>query len=189
MTPLNAPLSDNIDILAVRGKLTIKELSLPADTLTGDPGILSARYFPKSPRKFRWGVVPHYSHRNSKEIKAAVKATKAKLIDATDPVEKVLSEISSCDAIISSSLHGLIVADSYGVPCAWLNKKSHGDHTFKFADYCSGVGRPDFEVVTVENLGDRLAEDPDLQPFSPSAELQDRLIQALQAAPLRSEPA
>src|SRR5690606_13222558 len=52
--------------------------------------------------------------------------------------KEVISEISSCTCIVSSSLHGLIVADSYRIPTAWmiLSDKINGG-PFKYNDYYS----------------------------------------------------
>ena len=50
----------------------------------------------------------------------------------------VIRDIASCGAILSSSLHGLVVADSYGIPAAWTSGSpplTGGD--FKFQDYAS----------------------------------------------------
>src|SRR5699024_3940838 len=52
--------------------------------------------------------------------------------------EEVAKEISSCDAVISSSLHGLIFSDALGVPNAHirLGDKLKGG-LYKFHDYYS----------------------------------------------------
>lgn len=39
------------------------------------------------------------------------------MIDIQDPCRVVRRQILSCECIFASSLHALIVADSYGIPC------------------------------------------------------------------------
>jgi hypothetical protein len=74
---------------------------------------------------------------------------RATLIDFTDrDVKKCLHDLSACDLIVSSSLHGLIIADAYGIPNAWLNAKNvHRGNSWKFYDYFASVGRSSFEPV------------------------------------------
>ena len=38
----------------------------------------------------------------------------------TGDIEDTLDAITSCNHILSTSLHGLILADAYGIPNAWL---------------------------------------------------------------------
>jgi hypothetical protein len=52
----------------------------------------------------------------------------------------VVREIAACAAVLTTSLHGLIVADAYGIPAVWstLAPDLIGG-TFKFHDYESVV--------------------------------------------------
>ena len=83
------------------------------------------------------------------------------IIDVCSGTEKFVDEILECENIISSSLHGLIAADAYGIPNARVNvsnKLIGGD--FKFKDYCYSVERElDYgyqltKETTVENIMD-----------------------------------
>lgn len=151
--------------LAVRGKNTRDALGLRQDLLLGDPGILSNFLVGPSTKKYAWGIVPHFTHRRSAVIKEVAEANGCRLIDPTDPVVDVLQAISSCSAIVSSSLHGLIVADSYSIPCYWLDLKSHKSHDYKFSDYCSGINRNLFPKLGIDNLQFLTAREADLSPF------------------------
>jgi hypothetical protein len=63
------------------------------------------------------------------------------VIDLCQTVEKVVADITSCDCIFSSSLHGLIVAHAYGIPAVWIRPGGPimGDDV-KFHDYFASVG-------------------------------------------------
>ena len=53
--------------------------------------------------------------------------------------------IAESEAIISSSLYGLIVAESFGILCRWLRNENMPSYTndpsFKYNDYYAGTGR------------------------------------------------
>jgi pyruvyltransferase len=52
----------------------------------------------------------------------------------------VIDDIASCDAIASSSLHGVITANAYGIPAAWLEFSSKiGGDGMKYIDYFQSV--------------------------------------------------
>lgn len=83
------------------------------------------------------GVVPHYVDKGSKEIQLIRSLSSIKLIDVFSPVEEVLREIQQCEFIISSSMHGLIVADSFGIPNNRVKFSDGIIDNYKFVDYYS----------------------------------------------------
>ena len=63
--------------------------------------------------------------------------------------------ICSCEKILSSSLHGLIVSDAYQIPNCWieLTGKISGGH-FKYYDYASSVNRKFVAPLIIRSLDD-----------------------------------
>lgn len=134
---------------AVRGELSRRRaeklLGRRLDIPTGDAGILASELI-DVPAEKTWdvGVVPHICDIN--EPSAADLAgtfENSILIDLREDPYEVLRKIAACRVIISSSLHGLIAADSFGIPNrhVLLSDKPKGDG-FKFDDYYSAYGVP-----------------------------------------------
>lgn len=130
--------------LAVRGPQTRKflvEAGYEVPETYGDPAILLPRYFaPKIEKKYKYGIVPHYGDyklvSNWFENDNSVQ-----LINLmTDDVESKTIELLQCEKIISSSLHGIIVAHAYGIPAVWqkFSSKVFGDD-IKYQDYLESV--------------------------------------------------
>jgi pyruvyltransferase len=131
-------------ILAVRGKLTRERLGPGRETVAlGDPGLLSSMLMPKRKKKrFMIGIIPHYVDKNNVAINRLAKLNRKDLtiIDVQQQPLKVFTKIDSCRYVLSSSLHGLIVADSLGIPNAWLAASGLKGGRFKFDDYYSAIG-------------------------------------------------
>ncbi len=125
---------------AVRGNLTKNYIKNNAHIVVGDPGLLADQLIRKSTvRNKTIGIIPHYVDQDSPYLKQLLKTLPdSQFIDVLAPVEEVLQQISRCDVVLSSSLHGLIVADSFGVPNQWVEFSDAilGDR-FKFHDYYS----------------------------------------------------
>lgn len=135
------------NILAVRGPMTRRLLisqGISCPPIYGDPALLlPSVYSPKVTKKFKVGIIPHYVDYNSAFIESARSERGVKIINIQNKnIEQVISEIASCEILLSSSLHGLIVADAYGIPNIWI-KISNGvvGGNFKFNDYFASVSR------------------------------------------------
>ncbi len=124
---------------AVRGKYSRTYGGLEMVAL-GDPGILSSLLFEKSVMKrHAIGIVPHLWNRDDVEIhNLRDHHPEVQVIDVTQPSMEVIRQIAECEFIFSSSLHGLVVADSFGIPNQWVEftRKPFGDQ-WKFKDYYS----------------------------------------------------
>ncbi|SDD78079.1 Polysaccharide pyruvyl transferase [Pseudomonas guariconensis] len=140
---------------AVRGRKCLEQIKgLKGQPVLGDPGLLASSLVKKPALKtIRVGIIPHINHRNSPEIASLLSLIPgSRVIDVFSPVKQVLEEIASCEFVLSTSLHGLIVADSYGVPNQWLCMKRYPQWEFKFQDYYSSFGIADPVPVTPEQI-------------------------------------
>lgn len=137
-----------LDVRAVRGPLTRDAAGLPDNIPLGDPGLLAPLLIKESSireTKAKFGIVPHLYDRPHLKIISQIEQrfSNSIVIDVTNPDPLlVLKQLSSCEAILSSSLHGLIVADAFGIPNARIKiaiDVPGGD--WKFNDYFQSVGR------------------------------------------------
>jgi pyruvyltransferase len=130
-------------IASVRGHLTREHLEkqgIRCPPAVGDPGVFIPDLFPPSVRTIPLGVVPHYVDANEAFVRSA-RDSGAEILDVLSPIKDYLGKLSSCQRIISSSLHGLVFAHAYGIPAVWVKLSPNviGDG-FKFLDYYSSIG-------------------------------------------------
>lgn len=127
---------------ALRGRYSaclIKSLQLD---VYGDPGLLADMLWPELKTRVKshaLGIVPHYEDRADPGIAMiSEKFRHSIVIDVYGDVKNVLRQIAGCECVLSSSLHGLVAADAFGVPNARikLSDKVRGND-FKFRDYYS----------------------------------------------------
>jgi pyruvyltransferase len=64
----------------------------------------------------------------------------------TNDVEYVVSEICASEKIISSSLHGIIIAESYGVPAVFLQDREDALN-FKYEDWYESTCRDVYPIA------------------------------------------
>lgn len=155
---------NNVRFALVRGPLTAVLLGLEMENY-GDPGLLVANALGEDIERGDYvGLIPHHSQIKSTQVSQISKSDpRLKLIDVRNKDAKsVVREIASCKYVLSSSLHGLIVADSYGIPNTWLRPNGiHSTPKFKFYDYALSVGRvlgPPIGLEDVSSFIDELME-------------------------------
>lgn len=120
----------------------------------GDPAMLLPRIYPgTSSTTHKIGIIPHHV---DYEL-VAQQYPDAFIIDLVTPnPETVIAQLTNCEKIISSSLHGIVAAHAYGIPAAWVkfSNKIRGDDS-KFHDHylsmnleanMSTVDRPHFQL-------------------------------------------
>ena len=167
-----------LDVCAVRGPLTAKLLRaagarVPDQTPCGDPALLLPWLYPRCFRacapKRRACFVPHFSERRIKgsgaPLAEAARLGVAVPAAAAGP-EAVLLFLLDCAFVLSSSLHGVIFAESFGIPARWVRPQSH-ESLAKYYDYfwCTGRRTPTF----APNVSEALVMGPE-GPFSPDAD-------------------
>lgn len=126
---------------ALRGHNTLNEINKYFSTSIkcplGDPAILMSEYYDREvPKKYQFGLVPHFDEYEKVLALIGNCFSEIKVIDVRQDPVSFVDELRSCEIIASSSLHGLILADSYELPSVWFSasEKLIGG-TWKFLDY------------------------------------------------------
>lgn len=132
------------DIRAVRGPIT-QQIFLNSGyncpNVYGDPAILMPLiYKPNCEKKYKVTAIIHYSEKNIKKVEDI------NYLDvATSDYEKFIDVIVSSEKIISSSLHGIILAEAYGVPAVYIGTRK--DEFLKYYDYYWSTERYSVKVA------------------------------------------
>jgi len=127
---------------AIRGQLSNQTISNHQITTLGDPGLLADLLLKPNQhktKKYKIGFIEHYKDKNNPLISQLVdKYANTTRIDIYLPPLIFLARLAECDVIFSSAMHGLIAADSLGIPNSRIvlsDQLRGGD--FKFQDYYS----------------------------------------------------
>jgi len=138
-------------ILAVRGPLTAK--GVPGNPAIGDPGILADELVGAQEKQWDLGIVAHWTDKELvPRFMNMPQGTKIKIIDPQQKPLDVIRQIGACKKIVTSSLHGMIVADGFGIPrrveVPKTMDRDGGD--FKFRDYSASI-QMEFKTGVVES--------------------------------------
>lgn len=140
--PVKIPFYENVTFKMLRGKLTREWLiksGYDVPKVYGEPCFLLPWIIKRHDNKKRKiGIVAHYAEK----AEAMKMYPDSYFIDVLTTPEKFVSEICECEKILSSSLHGIVIAEAYGIHAGWfqITKKIIGGD-FKFFDYYSESGR------------------------------------------------
>ncbi len=144
-------------ILAVRGPLSRQvylDNNIECPEIYFDPAILLSRYFKVDHiSKYDVGIIPHYIDKEKlKNVNIINEGLTYTIIDIEDSIENVINQITKCKYIFSSSLHGIITANSYDIPACWikLSDKVVGGG-FKFHDYYLSLELNNIQPYIIES--------------------------------------
>jgi pyruvyltransferase len=140
----------DLDVRSVRGPKTREFLwenfGIVAPEIYGDPALLFPYFFPEFKKsaspQYDYIIIPHY-----KDKKLFPKSNDPHIIYPTDPWNEVIEKILNSRFVISGSLHGIVLAESYGIPARYL-RVTEAENIFKYQDYYLGTGRAHFEYAT-----------------------------------------
>ena len=172
--PFSVPDNSRFVVTATRGPVSERLLAGPdghKPGVYGDPvWLLPQFYRPSIKKKWKLGVILHLSELKDRGVVAvphdgmrrfdipAELAQDVHLITTCTPISMQsigdkIDEILSCERIVSTSLHGMVVAESYGIPCLYFPPHGagigpeekrldpDGPMDLRFVDLYSGLGQ------------------------------------------------
>lgn len=137
--------ADTLDVRAVRGpgtRAALLEAGIDCPAIFGDPALLLPELRPdlvaeRDPTR-RLSVIP-----NLNDLPGLVGHDW--LVQPTEPWESVVRTILASELVVASSLHGIALAEAFGVPVRPL--RSTAEPAFKYDDYAAGTGRGPFSFA------------------------------------------
>lgn len=138
-----------LDVRAVRGPLTadfLRGRGIAVPEVYGDPALLIPRLLPG--RFVPTGKEGPIFVPNLNDLPHV--ASLALPIPMVSPLRgwnHVISRIVASRFVLASSLHGLIIAEAYGVPARYV-RLTERETLFKYQDYHAGTGRTDLTFAT-----------------------------------------
>ncbi|CAF3810674.1 unnamed protein product [Rotaria sordida] len=169
---LNSTLKHTLDIRAVRGPRTrnilISKFNLNVPEVYGDPALLLP-YYLTSYKKLSKPTIPiliilHHADVKNKSIQFGLNGIVT--ANAFVPWNELLSLIVQSKLVISSSLHGIIVSEAFGISARLL--KSPHFSLFKFYDYYESTNRTLRYATTIDqaiNMGGEKLPNINLKPL------------------------
>lgn len=159
-----------LDIRAVRGPVTaqvLRENGYTCPQIYGDPAILLPLIYPgrRPEKKKKYVVIDHYMKRKT--------TGDDRLSIRTGDYRTFLDKILEAEVVYSSSLHGIILAESYGVPSVFL-RQGMEEEMLKYYDWYFATGR--YEVRSATSLAEAKETEPMKLPEL--EELRDGLLQS-----------
>lgn len=152
-------LSPPKEVLAVRGPLSRNFLlskGVPCPEVYGDPVLLLKYfYFPKQEKKYELGIIPHICEYDDSRLDNLKNDSRVLFINMKGYLDwhDVIDLVCQCKFIVSSSLHGLVLAESYGIPNKWMklsNKLRGGE--FKFHDFFGSLNKNNERAVDFSEI-------------------------------------
>lgn len=167
------PAQTRFHVHAVRGRFTaavLEQQGIPVPPVYGDPvWFLPAIIQPAVEQRYELGVVIHLTelaerssqsgcnpnllrYRIPPELQDRIRIITTLTEPSFAALEQRVQEITACKRIVSTSLHGLVISETYGIPCMSLRVAKRGAAVVRLndqqdrldqriRDFYSGVGR------------------------------------------------
>ncbi|HEY9660974.1 MAG TPA: polysaccharide pyruvyl transferase family protein [Allocoleopsis sp.] len=141
------PDNTTFHVHALRGPFSAQVFSsqgVDVPPVYGDPvWFLSSLMAPAAQKQYELGVIVHLTELASlkdasllkehllryqipTELKSSIRIITTLVPPTFDAIEQKVKEITSCKRIVSTSLHGLVIAETYGIPCLYLRNAHQG---------------------------------------------------------------
>ena len=148
----------NLDVRMVRGPLTrmvLLENGINCPSIYGDPALLVSDFFnyKLTGKKNEYIIIPNL---NDLIFYKGID----NVISPLDDWDIIIQEIAQSKLVVSSSLHGIIVAESFGVPARHV--LSYFEPVFKYIDYYRGTGRKKYKFA--QSIDDALRMGGEILP-------------------------
>ena len=165
------------DVRAVRGPFTrqlLMECGYKCPEVYGDPAIIMPLIYnnPNLEKEYDTSIILHYK---------ALEKDKYLLnnchhIDIqTNDYKEFINQILSSKKIISSSLHGIILAETYGVPAVFLNTGDYVENAIiKYYDWYYSTNRR--SVMIANTMEEALEMEP--MPLPDLEKMREKLIES-----------
>ena len=134
------------DVRAVRGPITkviLKEAGYDVSrAVCGDPAVLMPLvYSGKKDKKYKYSVIRHHSIKHND-----IPNNCNEISIETQDYKYFIDEITASECVISSSLHGIILAESYGIPAVFLYDNMSSE-LMKYYDWYYSTGRLNVKIA------------------------------------------
>lgn len=136
----------DLDVRAVRGPLTaqfLRDRGVDVPSIYGDPGLLVGRLWPREGFVGSMAHVPLTIIPNLNDV--ARYQSHPSFWHPCSPLPDTIARIATSDFVAGSSLHAMVLADSFGVPSRLIS--SEHEPPFKYEDYYRGSGRDGFTAA------------------------------------------
>ncbi len=135
-----------LDVRSVRGPLTQKILlsrGIQSADVFGDPAILLPYLFPDltyKPIPNKVILLPNLNEYEACKTLKTVVSSHMRLVSPLLHWRSVMDEVLTSEVVLTSSLHGLILSETFRVP-VYLFRPFGGETMHKYEDYLEGSGR------------------------------------------------
>jgi pyruvyltransferase len=139
----------NLDVRAVRGPLTrdfLNKRGIAVPDIFGDPALLLPSLMPGRFSPTRAEGTAFVPNLNDLPMLDSLSLNGIPTILPTQGWNSCVESILRRSLVLSSSLHGIIIAEAYGIPARYV-RVSAQESLFKYQDYYAGTGREQFHYA------------------------------------------